>query len=118
MNALIAKSMGALTLTVTLIGASAYAVAGSADSQAREEPSVNVRFADLDLSKPADAAILYQRIQRAARLVCNSSAAAWDGRATSNWQRCYNGAVEDVVLHINRPMVTAVHRRLTQAVSG
>ena len=118
MNALITKSMGALTLTATLLGASAYGVAGPASTPAPDEPGVNVRFADLDLSKSADAAILYQRIQRAARLVCNSSAAPWDGRATSNWQRCYNGAVEDVVLHIDRPMVTAVHQRLTKAVAG
>ena len=35
-----------------------------------EPPSMTVNFSDLDLSKPVGAKILYQRIQQAARIVC------------------------------------------------
>jgi len=110
MNALMKHSIGALTLTASLLGASAHAVAGSDRAPTGDGPSIHVHFADLDLSKPADAAILYQRIQSAARHVCTLSAAPWDGRKVTNWQRCYDGTVEEAVLRINRPLITAVHR--------
>ena len=51
---------------LSLVLAAGQALAGSTD----DPPTVTVSFADLDLSKPAGAETLYQRIQAAARTVC------------------------------------------------
>ena len=65
-----------------------------------------VRFCDLDLSKPADAARLYARIRNAAARVCPSS---W---GDSPQRDCYDAAVAAAVARVNMPLLSARHQQL------
>lgn len=64
-----------------------------------------VRYCDLDLSKPADAARLYARIRHAAARVCPSS---W---GDSPQRDCYDAAVAAAVARINKPLLSARHQQ-------
>lgn len=64
-----------------------------------------VRYYDLDLSKPADAARLYARIRHAAARVCPSS---W---GDSPQRDCYDAAVAAAVAHVNKPLLSARHQQ-------
>ena len=74
-----------------------------------EPPSMTVNFSDLDLSKPVGANILYQRIQQAARIVCERYLAR-DPRKANAERVCYEAAVANAVSQINRREVLAVHQ--------
>ena len=63
MRILPGKYVIAMTLTTALLGASGPSIA--------EETGKTVSYADLDLSNTADVIIVYERIQDAARMVCN-----------------------------------------------
>jgi UrcA family protein len=76
---------------------------------AQAEPGVRIRFRDLDLGSSEGAATLYQRIERAARLVCRDSSAPWDGSSARTFDHCHATAVEDAVATINQPRLTALH---------
>ena len=67
--------------------------------------STVVRYYDLDLSKPADAARLYARIRHAAARVCPSS---W---GDSPQRDCYDAAVAAAVARINKPLLSARHQQ-------
>jgi UrcA family protein len=60
-----------------------------------------VKFADLDLNRPADTKILLQRIRVAALHVCTVN-----GHVAQ--QQCYHKAVRDAVQQINRPQLNAL----------
>src|SRR5256885_980306 len=107
--------IAALALTAVGLGSSARAANGSLRA---DTPRMTVRFADLDLAKPQDAAVLYQRIRFAARLLCDAARSPWDGSQTRNWNRCFNSAVEDAVLRVDRPALTAVYRERTRPANG
>jgi UrcA family protein len=95
------RSAAALAICVALAGVLLPAQA---------DTGVRVKFRDLDLSSPKGIATLYQRIERAARLVCTDSSAPWDGERVTTFQRCYDAAIEDAVATIDQPMLTALHR--------
>jgi UrcA family protein len=110
------KSIPVLALSALVLGslpASAATRGVPADTL-----KVTVRFADLDLARPQDAEVLYQRIQFAARLVCTDSSAPWDGRRSRNWIRCFNGVVEDAVRGIDQPLLTALYRARARHTAG
>jgi UrcA family protein len=73
--------------------------------------SATVRIADLNLSLPADAAALYQRIRRAARNVCGDGLAGGSPLASSLDWDCVRDAVASAVTRVNQPLLTAVHQR-------
>jgi UrcA family protein len=76
---------------------------------ADEVPTMIVSFADLDLSKPAGAQALYQRIKHAARMVCAPLESRELGRRAL-WRDCYEQAVANTVVTLDRPTLTALHR--------
>ncbi|MFO7278029.1 MAG: UrcA family protein [Pseudomonadota bacterium] len=78
-----------------------------------ETRSIKVSFADLDLDKPADAAELYKRIQRAAQVVCGPRVSANELGRMYDARRCSQQAISDAVAQVNRPTLTAVHRNVT-----
>ena len=115
--------MNAFIKSIPVLALSALALASSQGGAAArgvstDTPKMMVRFADLDLTKSQDAEVLYQRIQRAARLVCTSSNSPWDGRGSRNWLRCFNGAVEETVLRVDRPLLTALARARAKRTDG
>ena len=74
--------------------------------RAAAAPSVNVTYADLDLSQPAGARQLYQRLQRASKAVCGS-ADQMNLAAYRRWQSCYSEALQRAVLRVNAPELRA-----------
>ncbi len=74
--------------------------------------STVVRYCDLDLSKPADAARLYARIRHAAASVCPSS---W---SDSPQRDCYEVAVAAAVARVNNPLLSARHQQHEQHAHG
>jgi UrcA family protein len=72
-------------------------------------PAVHVSFAELDLNTEAGVAILYQRLQGAARTVCGSVDARQLAQQ-ARWTACYKKALADAVTQVDRPQLTALHR--------
>ena len=76
-------------------------VVAAADPSAE---SRTVKFADLDMSSPSSAHVLYRRIRAAAQVVCSYHFFATDtGKA-----RCVRDATADAVTRINQPALSAV----------
>jgi UrcA family protein len=69
------------------------------------DESRTVKFADLDLSNPSDAHVLYRRIRAAAQVVCSYEFFATD----TDKARCVRGATADAVTRINQPALSAVY---------
>lgn len=79
-----------------------------------DAPSVQVSYADLDLSEEAGAEVLYHRIQAAARSLC----ARVDGRDIERFRlsrQCYDESIEGAVEQANLRSLYAVHYRETKA---
>ena len=88
-------------------------VAAAADPSAE---SRTVKFADLEISGPSGAHVLYRRIRAAAEVVCAYRYFATD----SDKARCVRDATADAVTRINRPALSAVYNanNKTAAPSG
>lgn len=99
---LLCASLSTLLFTAVPGAASAAGAAGAADA-ATIQTSVTVRVSDIDLSTPAGARTFYRRVRDAAYRVCD---AGW-----SVDRECVNNAVAAAVSRVDRPLVTALHRR-------
>jgi len=71
--------------------------AGAADDTL---PTRKVSYADLDISKPAGAKVLYRRIEAAAQQVCISGASR-DLRTAELQRACIDRAIEGAVQGVN-----------------
>ena len=69
-----------------------------------------VNYADLNLDQPGDVAVLYARIQKAARLVCRRDMARWDEFVMTHYQQCLQMTVDKAVHDVNQDALTALHR--------
>jgi UrcA family protein len=81
-----------------------------ANVQTDPADSITVKYADLDLSKPAGAETLYLRIKRAARMVCSHNVESWDARRLTHERECVDDAIANAVKHVNKPTLTAMYR--------
>jgi UrcA family protein len=75
---------------------------------ANQTESVVVRFANLDIESSAGAAVLYSRLQSAAKAVCPE----YHSRDLSRLhfgRACYNTAVSEAVAKIDHQSLTALH---------
>ena len=88
-------------------------VVAAADPSAE---SRTVQFADLDMSNPSSAHVLYRRIRTAAQVVCSYHFFATD----TDKARCVSDATADAVTKINQPALSAVYsaNNKTSAPSG
>ena len=77
-------------------------VVAAADPSAE---SRTVNFADLDISNPAGAHVLYRRIRAAAQVVCSYYFFATD----TDKARCVRDVTADAVTRINQPELSAVY---------
>jgi len=118
MNAVIAKSAVAVTLTAALIGHSVAAHADRLDGAVGGAPSITVNYSELDISKPQGLTVLYARIQRAARSVCGVDDSPRELSRARHSMVCYKSAIEDAVRQVNRPTLTALHRAKTKPALG
>ena len=101
----------ALVFTALLVGCLA-GTAQATTTAARNAPSEVVSYADLDIANEADAAILLQRVQAAARRVCIRSGALLSLDFHNPLQRCANDATARAMEDVNARSLTAATVRL------
>lgn len=95
--------IAAAVLATLATGFAGLSVAAD-DSEVRSE---TVHYADLNLSSPQGAAMLYRRIRWAAQHVCE-----WDDDSFgvgTDTRDCVNKAIADAVTRVGRPELTAVY---------
>ena len=108
------QALGGL-IACGLLGGAGPACADSAATAVAAPPakdlrSVEVRYGEFDLSKPAGTQALYRRIKAAARQVCGPL----DVRSAPlmrRWQDCYDTTLANAVASMDRPMLTALYRK-------
>lgn len=93
----LATALAASILSLTTLAARG---AGPTD----DAYSVTVKFADLDLDRQADIAMLYVRIKGAARRVCYQQST--DQQVNETYPVCVKRAVSAAVARIDRPMLS------------
>ena len=82
--------------------------AASAGSQGTDEVrSEKVNFSDLNVNTLAGVNVLYDRIAHAARLVC---APADESKHRSEFNQCYQTAIDAAIARVNNPLLSAVHQ--------
>jgi UrcA family protein len=89
-------------LATTIFGALTCSLATVCTAAETDPAQITVKFADLNVSNPQGAAVLYARIQRAAHQVCPS----FDGRDLSSKGRmdaCVHKAIADAVAKVGQP---------------
>jgi UrcA family protein len=102
-------------------GACTVLALGTGPAMAAESAtrSVEVSYADLDLTRSEGAATLYARIQHAARLACGPAEDSRDLRRVNQHSTCVTAAVESAVRAVDRATLTALHgRRSTDSSLG
>ena len=72
--------------------------------------SVKVSYADLNLARPKDAALLYWRIEKAARQVCRGNPGSRTFAELADFQRCRDEAIARAVMDVGNSTVIALHR--------
>ena len=100
--------MNRLTTAITIFGLGLGAQLTYA-TPSQDVHFVEVRFSDLDLTRSEGAAVLYQRIEAAAKTVC----ASLDGRDLASQMRfrgCSETAIGSAVAKVDRPILTAYHK--------
>jgi UrcA family protein len=84
------------------------ALASSFSSVSAADPSsasVTVKFADLNISRPSGALVLYERIRTAAQGACSYF---WF-KTDADEARCVRDAIANAVSKINQPELSAVY---------
>lgn len=110
MRILLGKYVIAMTLTSALLGVTVPSLA--------EETGKTVSYADLDLNNPDDVAVIYERIQDAARMVCRDSSAPWDGQRTKHFNQCLQDTVDAAVQDVDNFQLTALHQQVREDIAG
>ena len=100
--------MKSLVLAALLIAASQAAGAADAADLSGEFAQQVVRYAELDLTRPAGVAILYKRINTAAFEVCEPDG-VWAVATVPSVRRCVDAAVARAVADVNAPALTDYH---------
>jgi UrcA family protein len=116
MKAVITRSALALSL------AAAFALPAHADRiegvTVSSAPTMKVSYADLDINKPRGLEVLYHRIERAAKIVCDFDFSIHELARARQAKACYTTAMDDAVRQINRPTLTAFHRAKSRTTVG
>jgi UrcA family protein len=105
----------ALALATTILSLSSLEAQATVATGAE---AIEVKYADLDLDRKAGVVTLYQRIQGAAKQVCEAQAGRRIAEQRSH-AACIDNAVLTAVARVNRPMLSAYVAQLThQPVGG
>ena len=97
------------------VGVAVFALSAGvafADMSQDELESVAVSYAELDLSKPAGAVVLYDRLQRAAEEVCgvdDRSSSLYSALTKTDKRACYEDALSRAVAQVDAPLVKEQH---------
>ena len=98
-------------LAVTLAAMCAIANAGTPEESAQR----TVRFADLDLTRPAGVAVLHQRIRAAAQEVCQP-VSEHDLVMLAASRTCVTDAIARAVKDVNVPALSRSDQRKTELI--
>lgn len=93
----------------TLIAAAAVCAALVTGARADGVAQMHVKYADLDVTGSAGAAVLYQRIKGAAAEVCGVDAVGDLGRG-AHAKACMDQAIAQAVAKVNAPALTGLYR--------
>jgi UrcA family protein len=104
------SSLGVLGTLAVLVATAVLPAA--ADGRFVEE-SLEVRYTDLDLDKEAGVANLYARLRNAAEQVCNLGYGPAALFLSSSERACVTAALEEAVVNVDRPALTAYHAART-----
>lgn len=103
MKTFLKQAVIVLTLAIALSGWSSPSLA--------EGYHQEVNYSDLNLDQPGDVAVLYKRIQGAARTVCKlDTATTWDGSLMTHYIQCIQAAVDKAVHGVDNDALTALHQ--------
>ena len=116
MSKFIEYAVGALA-ALFIVAWQGAALGGSLDGPAGQTVSISVRYADLDLSRPADVKTLYQRIRHAADRACGERELTGSHTVIPSWKHCVTDAVDNAVIQLDRPALSAYHREHTTDVA-
>ena len=105
MNTLTASPGFRGVIATAICGALAAGFGTVSAADGRPPASEIVKFADLNISKAAGAAVLYDRIRAAAQGVC--SYYVFESDAAQN--RCLHDAIANAVVKVNQPALFAVY---------
>jgi len=106
------KRFGILALCA--LAGSIVSLAAPQHAAAAEPGSVTVSYRDLQLSRPADARVLYTRLQRAAEIVCVAPS-HYELARYAVFKRCVHMTVRDAVARINSPELGRAMAELNRA---
>lgn len=106
-------AVGATLVTATLLQATIVSTASAAEAPAQRAISLR----GLDLKRPADVAVLYDRIREAAEAVCGNEPITGSHLRSNAQQRCIAASIESTVATIDKAELSAWHRQ-AKAASG
>jgi UrcA family protein len=113
--------LAAVSALATLaIAAAAQAAPEMSPSSSDDTVSVKVFLADLDLSSPAGARVVLQRIRNAARAICGDEPAPAALDRAGPYRACVATTIDGAVASLGAPMVTALngHARPAEVVAA
>jgi UrcA family protein len=112
MNSSKAFSSPRSLITAAVFGVLAASFGAAFAAGTSSDPvSVNVRYSDLNVSRPRDALVLYNRIQRAAENACSY----WWFKSDADESRCVHDAIANTVTKVNHPALFAVYNSKNKA---
>jgi UrcA family protein len=100
------------SLALCVLAGSALPLAVPQVAAAANAPSVAVSYRDLDLSKPADARVFYQRLQRAAEDVCMAPP-TYELARHAAYERCVQVTLRDTIASVNSTALAQVAARMS-----
>lgn len=102
----------ASTLVLAVCGAAVLGNGAAAAAAPDDVLSAQVSYGDLNLARTEGAAILYERLQGAARGVCRPLESKMLS-VQSMWRECLSRTVSDAVAKVGQPTLTAYYRAKT-----
>jgi UrcA family protein len=91
-----------VTLALALCALQANCLAAAPTDEVRTR---SVSYADLNLKRPTDAALLYRRIEGAAELVCEPYASR-DLARNMRFRQCRSSAIHKAIADVRAPLLT------------
>lgn len=98
-----------LTAALTTVSHLALATSTAQTPDADSPKQLLVRYADLDLARPAGASVLYHRLEGAAKIVCAPLESREPARILM-FKNCVSDAMARAVTQVDRPGLDAYYR--------
>lgn len=104
------KTLAVISITGALLGFGAGTFADDNQSKTIDVRSQVVTFYDLDLTRPADAHTLLNRIRAAVKATCYRSSDRLDLHAFKDRNRCMDSGFKDTVAQVDNRFNTSIEK--------